>query len=141
MPTEPYQNIKLTYSLSLSNNATNSLLDTTYGLWKAVTIGTAGPVRGEFRNWRFVITSIVLSGQNVTISNKMLDASGAWVSNPNAPAAIADGTSLLAATGTYKDGYSMFMAPECAVYLTNGGTGPTTLYVDAYLTNNPNPGV
>lgn len=117
-----------TPTMSLSNNGTTYLFDTTApvgvapaasyttrGHGVAMASSAVGPERQKYQGISKIITSVYTTGQNVTLKlDTLLD--GAWV----------NAYSVTVTAGTPLERVWDVGGVECRAYVENGATGPTT---------------
>jgi hypothetical protein len=141
MPTSPYQNIRFNPTMSTANNGVSVIFNSTQGFGPVPSSTAVGDMRGRFLNWR-LIWSELLTAQNTTMSARKL-ANGAWVAVTTAdfPLTLASGDATITANAAPQATCSWLVPWDFLLYETNGAPGPTVHSIEAYLTNNPNPGV
>ena len=114
-------------TISVSNSATTVLFNSTYGLNETPTHTGAGTKRGVYAGYRCVV-SIKCTGQNVTLYCSELDSGDSWN--------IVNGSGsgqVITASATWASIDFAPESPDWEMYVTNGGTGPTTLLITVML--------
>lgn len=112
----------ITPTVVLSNSGITYVYDSTCGLIVAPT-STAGPYRGRTPGLR-VAGNCNSTTQNVTLRLDYLKTDGTWLTGVSSTAVTA---------GTAQDFDFLARSPDYRVVIVNGATGPSALYIQAYL--------